>query len=42
MEGIRRNVWGLTACDGPLDAIRMIGGRAREFHTYWPRGASLV
>ncbi len=36
------NVWGLTACDGPMDATRMIAGRARVFHTYWPRGASLV
>jgi hypothetical protein len=36
------NVWGLTACDGPMDATRMIAGRSRTFHTYWPRGASLV
>jgi hypothetical protein len=36
------DVWGLTACDGPLDATRMIAGRSRTFHTYWPRGASLV
>ena len=36
------NVWGLTACDGPLDATLMIAGRSRAFHTYWPRGASLI
>ena len=36
------DVWGLTACDGPLDAPLSFGGRRREFHSYWPRGASLL
>jgi hypothetical protein len=40
-EGYGENVWGLTACDGPLDATIAIGGTMRTFHSYWPRGASL-
>jgi hypothetical protein len=36
------DVWGLTACDGPLDATVTLGGRSRTFHSYWPRGASLL
>lgn len=35
------NVWGLTACDGPLDGTLKIQGRERTFHTYWARGAGL-
>ncbi|MEO8349336.1 MAG: glucoamylase family protein, partial [Acidobacteriota bacterium] len=31
------NVWGLTACDGPVDATLTIDGRPRTFHTYWAR-----
>jgi len=38
--GYGENVWGLTACDGPLDRTLEIGGVAREFHTYWARGAA--
>jgi len=34
------NTWGLTAGDGPHDTTVVIAGRTREFHTYWPRGAS--
>ena len=41
-EGYGNDVWGLTACDGPLDATLPVHGRSRTFHTYWPRGASLV
>jgi hypothetical protein len=41
-SGYGRDVWGLTACDGPLDATLVVSGRKREFHSYWPRGASLV
>ena len=41
-KGYGSSVWGLTACDGPLDATLSIGGRKRTFHSYWPRGASLV
>ena len=40
-RGYGPDVWGLTACDGPVDAAAEIDGRRREFHTYWPRGASL-
>lgn len=32
--------WGLTACDGPVHAEFEFGGRPRQFHTYWARGAS--
>jgi hypothetical protein len=39
--GYGPDVWGLTACDGPMDATVTLGGRSRTFHTYWPRGASL-
>jgi len=33
-------IWGLTACDGPLDGKLMIDGTEREFHSYWARGAT--
>ena len=33
------DIWGLTACDGPLDGKRTLAGREREFHTYDARGA---
>jgi len=36
------NVWGLTACDGPVDSELEIGGTRRQFHTYWARGASFT
>ncbi len=39
-KGYDAEVWGLTACDGPLDAKLTLAGRAREFHTYQARGAS--
>jgi len=32
-------VWGLTACDGPMDGKLTLAGRVREFHTYEARGA---
>ncbi len=41
-EGFRdygENVWGLSACDGPLDADLVIDGRKRHFRTYAARGA---
>jgi hypothetical protein len=34
------NIWGLTACDGPIDATFPIDGRQRRFHTYWARGVA--
>jgi len=33
-------VWGLTACDGPLDATLTIDGRQRTFYGYAARGAT--
>jgi hypothetical protein len=38
--GYGENVWGLTACDGPLDGVVTIDGREREFRTYFARGAA--
>lgn len=35
-----KDVWGLTACDGPLDATVTVGGRSRLFFTYAARGAA--
>lgn len=34
--------WGLSASDGPADATLTVGGRSRQFHTYWARGASFT
>ena len=33
-------IWGLTACDGPMDATITIDGRPRTFHSYHARGAT--
>ena len=33
-------IWGLTACDGPIDATLEVDGRPRTFHTYWARGVA--
>lgn len=41
-SGYGSRLWGLTACDGPFDGRLEIGGRTREFHTYWARGASFT
>jgi hypothetical protein len=30
--------WGITACDGPVDAVRNVGGRTRRFISYAGRG----
>ncbi len=41
--GYGENVWGLTACDGPLDAelaVERAGGRRVRFFTYAARGAA--
>ncbi len=38
--GYGENVWGLSACDGPLDGTLEINGARREFHTYAARGAA--
>jgi hypothetical protein len=37
--GYGDRVWGLTACDGPMDATVTIDGRPRTFHSYHARGA---
>ncbi|HEX8849815.1 MAG TPA: glucoamylase family protein [Gemmatimonadaceae bacterium] len=34
------DVWGLTASDGPADTTLTLGGRSRQFRTYWARGAA--
>lgn len=36
--GYGRDVWGITACDGPADLVRVAAGRARRFRTYSGRG----
>lgn len=33
-------IWGLTACDGPLDIEREFNGKVRHFRTYSARGVS--
>jgi hypothetical protein len=33
-------IWGLTACDGPLDGTLTIDGKQRTFHSYHARGAT--
>ncbi|HUP63422.1 MAG TPA: glucoamylase family protein [Thermoanaerobaculia bacterium] len=33
-------IWGLTACDGPMDGTIAIDGRPRTFHSYHARGAT--
>jgi hypothetical protein len=35
-------LWGLTACDGPVDGRFVVAGRERTFHTYWARGATFA
>ncbi|MGZ8829483.1 MAG: glucoamylase family protein [Thermoanaerobaculia bacterium] len=39
-RGYGESIWGLTACDGPLDGELTIDGKKRQFHTYSARGAS--
>jgi hypothetical protein len=40
--GYGPGLWGLSACDGPVNGTYTVGGRARTFHTYWARGASFT
>ena len=40
--GYGERMWGLTACDGPVEKALTIDGRERQFHTYWARGASFT
>ena len=37
-DGYGRDLWGLTACDGPGDVRLMVGGRERTFFGYSARG----
>jgi hypothetical protein len=34
-------MWGLSACDGPVDASFEFKGQSRLFHTYTARGAGI-
>jgi hypothetical protein len=36
------SIWGLTACDGPVERTVTVGGRSRSFFTYRARGASFT
>ena len=38
--GYGRDVWGLTAADGPIDSVVTWRGQPLQVHTYWARGAS--
>jgi hypothetical protein len=40
--GYSDRIWGLTASDGPGDVTLTIGGRTRQFHSYFARGASFT
>jgi hypothetical protein len=40
--GYSSRIWGLTASDGPGDVTLTLGGRTRQFHGYWARGASFT
>jgi len=35
-----QTIWGLSACDGPIDATLEVDGRRRKFMTYAARGAA--
>ncbi len=39
-KGYGERLWGLTACDGPVNDSVMVGGRRLGFSTYAARGAS--
>jgi hypothetical protein len=41
-RGYGATLWGLSACDGPLDGALAIDGRRRAFRTYSARGASFT
>jgi hypothetical protein len=41
-SGYGTHLWGLTACDGPVHQELPFGGKTRQFHTYWARGASFI
>ncbi|MCA9751958.1 MAG: Tat pathway signal protein, partial [Gemmatimonadetes bacterium] len=37
--GYGDRLWGLTACDGPVEGKFAWNGRSHDVHTYWARGA---
>ncbi|UYY57078.1 glucoamylase family protein [Sphingomonas sp. S2-65] len=37
-KGYAADIWGLTACDGPLGGTHKVNGKARQFRTYSARG----
>jgi hypothetical protein len=39
-KGYSKNIWGLTACDGPAYEKRIINGKTIQFRTYSARGAA--
>jgi hypothetical protein len=39
-KGYGENVWGLTACDGPIDEEFEVNGEMRRFYSYTARGAA--
>jgi len=39
-RGYGPSIWGLTACDGPLDGTLVVDGRRRTFQSYAARGAT--
>jgi hypothetical protein len=41
-KGYGERLWGLTACDGPLNDSVTVGGRRLRFSTYEARGASFT
>jgi hypothetical protein len=41
-KGYGEGLWGLTACDGPLDSLMTVDGRPIQFRTYNARGASFM
>jgi len=41
-RGYGERLWGLTACDGPIDTNVVWGGRGRQFHSYSARGATFT
>lgn len=40
-QGYGADIWGLSASDGPADAILSYRGESRQFHTYAGRGVNL-
>jgi len=42
LRGYGERLWGLTACDGPIDTTFIVAGRQREFFSYSARGASFT